>query len=84
MSSFGAQELLIVLAIVLLILGPKRLPSLGRQLGGGMREFRKSLGGSHDKAADEDDPVPSVAPVNRSAPGSEPVDGEPVVERRNP
>lgn len=44
MSSPGAAELLIVLVIVLLILGPKRLPSLGRQLGGGIREFRKSLG----------------------------------------
>ncbi|CAA9479890.1 MAG: hypothetical protein AVDCRST_MAG38-1945 [uncultured Solirubrobacteraceae bacterium] len=45
MSSPGATELLIVLVIVLLILGPKRLPSLGRQLGGGIREFRRSLGG---------------------------------------
>ena len=43
MSSPGATELLIVLVIVLLILGPKRLPSLGRQLGGGVREFRRSL-----------------------------------------
>ncbi len=84
MSSFGAQELLIVLVIVLLIFGPKRLPSLGRQLGGGMREFRKSIGGSHDKAAEEDDSVPPAAPVNRSAPASRPVDGESVVERRNP
>lgn len=46
MSSPGAAELLIVLVIVLLILGPKRLPSLGRQLGGGIREFRKSFGGT--------------------------------------
>ena len=45
MSSPGATELLIVLVIVLLILGPKRLPSLGRQLGGGIREFRRSFGG---------------------------------------
>ena len=45
MTSPGATELLIVLVIVLLILGPKRLPSLGRQLGGGIREFRRSFGG---------------------------------------
>ena len=44
----GATELLIVLVIVLLILGPKRLPALGRQLGGGIREFRKSIGGGDD------------------------------------
>ena len=52
MSSPGATELLIVLVIVLLILGPKRLPALGRQLGGGIREFRRSIGG-------DDDTVPS-------------------------
>ena len=39
----GITELLIVLAIVLLILGPKRLPGLGRQIGSGMREFKDSL-----------------------------------------
>lgn len=50
MSSPGATELLIVLVIVLLILGPKRLPSLGRQLGGGIREFRKSFGGTSDSS----------------------------------
>ena len=48
MSSPGATELLIVLVIVLLILGPKRLPALGRQLGGGIREFRKSIGGDDE------------------------------------
>ena len=56
MSSPGATELLIVLVIVLVILGPKRLPSLGRQLGGGIREFRRSLGGgdaSGRRAADD-------------------------------
>ena len=52
MSTPGAAELLIVLVIVLLILGPKRLPSLGRQLGGGIREFRKSFGGGSG-ASDE-------------------------------
>ncbi len=58
MSSPGATELLIVLVIVLLILGPKRLPSLGRQLGGGIREFRKSIGGG-DEATDRRDGAPA-------------------------
>lgn len=52
MAGIGVPELLIVLAILLLIFGPKRLPSLGRQLGGGMREFKDSITG---KASDEDD-----------------------------
>jgi sec-independent protein translocase protein TatA len=39
----GIPELLIVLVIILVIFGPKRLPMLGRQLGGGLREFKDSV-----------------------------------------
>ena len=42
-QSVGPLELLIVLGIVLIIFGPKRLPGLGRQLGAGMREFKDSI-----------------------------------------
>ncbi len=52
MGGIGVTELLIVLGIVLLIFGPKRLPMLGRQLGSGMREFKDSITG---KSRDEDD-----------------------------
>ena len=38
-------DLIIVLVIVLLIFGPKRLPGLGRHLGQGMREFKESITG---------------------------------------
>lgn len=48
----GVPELLIVLAILLLVFGPKRLPQLGRQLGGGMREFRDSI---RRKTGDDDE-----------------------------
>lgn len=41
----GPLELGIVAAILLLVLGPRRLPGLGRQLGGGLRELRRSVGG---------------------------------------
>lgn len=78
MSTPGATELLIVLVIVLLILGPKRLPSLGRQLGGGFREFRKSISGSKSDRADDFPPgAADASPVT-----SETVDGEVVPERR--
>jgi sec-independent protein translocase protein TatA len=43
------MELVVVLAIALIVFGPKRLPELGRSLGNGMREFRSSVSGSHDK-----------------------------------
>lgn len=50
----GATELIIVLVIVLIIFGPKKLPQLGRSLGGGLREFKDSVGGKSKN--DDDDP----------------------------
>jgi sec-independent protein translocase protein TatA len=44
-------ELLILLLVILLVFGPKRLPEMGRQLGKGMREFKDSVTG---KDEDED------------------------------
>jgi sec-independent protein translocase protein TatA len=45
MPSIGPMELIIVLVVALLVLGPKRLPDAGRSLGKGMREFRDSITG---------------------------------------
>ncbi len=47
-------DLLVVLLIVLLIFGPKRLPTLGRQLGHGLREFKDSITGD-SKGEDEEE-----------------------------
>jgi sec-independent protein translocase protein TatA len=54
-AGFGPTELIIVLVIVLLIFGPKRLPGLGRQVGGALREFKESVTGRDDDDDDEDD-----------------------------
>lgn len=43
MPSIGPMELIIVLAIALIVLGPKRLPDAGRSLGGGLRNFKRAL-----------------------------------------
>ena len=53
MPNVGPTELVIVLVIALLILGPKRLPQAGRSLGQGMREFKDSLTGSGTHTQDE-------------------------------
>ena len=48
LPSMGGMELLIILAIVLLFFGAKRMPELGRSLGNGIREFRKGTAGHED------------------------------------
>ena len=51
MPNVGPMELVIVLAVALLILGPKRLPAAGRSLGQGMREFKDSVTGKAPAAS---------------------------------
>ena len=48
MGNIGAPEMLVVLAIALIVLGPKRLPEFGRSVGRGLREFKDTLSGSAD------------------------------------
>jgi sec-independent protein translocase protein TatA len=63
-QSIGPLELLIVLGLVLLIFGPKRLPTLGRQLGDAMREFRDSIA---KKSGDQDEDDDTDAATRRQA-----------------
>lgn len=46
---FSEGELLIILLILLIIMGPGRLPQLARSLGESVREFRKALSGEYEK-----------------------------------
>ena len=52
--NLGPGELLLILAIALVVLGPKKLPEVGRSLGRGMREFKESVS-NMGGAADDDD-----------------------------
>jgi sec-independent protein translocase protein TatA len=42
------MELVVVLIIALVIIGPKKLPDVGRSMGRGMREFKSAITGDHD------------------------------------
>jgi sec-independent protein translocase protein TatA len=84
-QSIGPTELIIVLVIVLVIFGPKRLPGLGRSLGSGMREFRDSVTGKGtDRDLDEDDAdtrSQANAALGRAEENPPVVDGEVVSDR---
>jgi sec-independent protein translocase protein TatA len=55
-------DALIVILIVLLFFGPKRLPGLGKSLGQGMREFKDSIGGKSHDTEDEQPQLPAANP----------------------
>jgi sec-independent protein translocase protein TatA len=66
-------DLLVVLVIVLLILGPKRLPALGRSLGQGMREFKDSITGHSKNEEEEVRPeLTSASPAPEATPTAKP------------
>jgi sec-independent protein translocase protein TatA len=55
MPNVGPLELIVILAIALIVLGPKKLPEVGRSIGRGMREFRDSLSGESERRDDDDE-----------------------------
>ena len=81
MPGIGIPELIIVLVILLVIFGPKRLPGLGRSLGSGMREFKDSISG---RSKDEEEDGPQALERAAAAPAAaEPAPAEePVSEPR--
>ncbi len=52
-GNIGFPELLIILAIALLIFGPKKLPEVGRSIGRALREFRKTSDEIKEKIEEE-------------------------------
>jgi sec-independent protein translocase protein TatA len=66
-NSIGPLEIIIVLAILLLIFGPKRLPGLGKSVGTGLREFKDSVTGDKDK--DDDAGEQTALPSSESKDG---------------
>jgi sec-independent protein translocase protein TatA len=58
MVNVGPLELIVVLIIALIVLGPQRLPEVARSVGKGMREFRSAISG--ESRDDEDVPEPAA------------------------
>jgi sec-independent protein translocase protein TatA len=88
MPNIGPLEIAVVLIIVLIIFGPKRLPELGQSMGRGIREFKDSITGDKDKD-DDDEEKRAELETSESAPGktaqnqaAEPVEGEVVSENK--
>jgi sec-independent protein translocase protein TatA len=76
-SQFGPLEIVLVIVVLLVVFGPKRLPSLGRQLGSGMREFKDSLtGDGKDRDSDKDaEERPALAQSAPQEPVATPAEG---------
>ncbi len=53
--NLGPGELLLILAIALVVLGPKKLPEAGRSLGRGLREFKESVANMSPGKDDDDE-----------------------------
>jgi sec-independent protein translocase protein TatA len=91
MPNVGPLEIAVVLIIVLIIFGPKRLPELGKSMGRGIREFKNSVTGDQDKdspeekrrelQASESQPTQPGAGATAEKP-AEPVEGEVVTENK--
>jgi len=71
MPSIGPLEIGVILLIVLLVVGPKKLPGLGRNLGTGMREFKDSITGRGDDDSDKE-PAKIDAAAAETTPVAEP------------
>src|SRR6202034_4284054 len=68
-------HLLFVLVVALLVLGPKRLPEVGRQLGNGLRDFRAAINGERPEHHDDAVPSPVLQSTEVASAPSETSDG---------
>jgi TatA/E family protein of Tat protein translocase len=78
MLNIGPQELLIILVIALLVVGPQRLPELGRSIGRGLRELRKAqdeVRRTIQVNLDEPNGDGGTRPKSRPAPNAAPSSG---------
>jgi sec-independent protein translocase protein TatA len=80
-GNLGFTEIMLIMVVVLLLFGAKRLPEVGSSIGKGIREFKRSLSDTQDAIMGSDDAQrnlsqrqadPAPPPPNASAPAGEP------------
>ena len=67
MPNIGPLELVVVLIIALVVLGPKKLPEVGRSVGRGMREFKGEISGDSKHDHDDEDDEPAAVSAKAQA-----------------
>ena len=77
-GNIGWQGALLIILVLLLVFGPKRLPEMGRSLGRGMREFKDSLSGKDDDELDDAELPP---PATKTTQASDEAKPQPQSER---
>lgn len=73
-NQIGPLEIGLVIVVLLLIFGPKRLPRLGKQLGTEMREFKDSITGKDKDDDDREQPALTQAQTSTPSAPSQPAD----------
>lgn len=68
MPNLGPAELLVIMAIALIVFGPKKLPEIGKGLGNSLREFNKARNDFMDSLNTDSDPEPVHKPSYSTAP----------------
>ncbi len=70
--NLGMTELLVILLVVLLVFGAKRLPEIGSSMGKGIREFKKSIKDVQESIEEEPPPARRIDAPNESRGSGEP------------
>jgi len=77
MGNLGFTEIMIILVVVLLVFGAKRLPEIGASMGKGIREFKRSISEAGDAVNQlPEDRTPTQRHID-APPQSQPTSGEP-------
>jgi len=77
-ANLGMWEILLILLVVLLLFGAKRLPEVGSSIGKGIREFKRSISDTQDAIMNSEEQRPNLPPrIGDSTQQPSPTSGEP-------